>query len=195
MDGDALLAEVEQAYGNEQTREQMLLGTGTDGEYLGPVAAIWRRLRGESEGAVLREALEGLVDDKSFDPGHTDATFKGFDRKVNPDIPFIVAGHTHHRRALERDCGRGFYFNSGTWAHLMRVTPEMLKDDAVMARLGQLLREGTLADLDAAGYLLRERTVVHIASDGKRTVGSLCDVPAGAGDPLVVLKQFADEGA
>jgi hypothetical protein len=166
----------------------------TDTEYLGAVGAIWKRISGASEGAVLREALDGLFEDRSFEMDHEDRTFYAFDRKVSPEIPFIVAGHTHHRRALARKRGRGFYFNSGTWAYLMRVTPAMLNDEQAMTRLGRRLREGTLEQLRHEGYLLEERTVVRIAADGDHTRGSLCNVSLRAPTLVTELKHFMDAG-
>ncbi|HTV23090.1 MAG TPA: metallophosphoesterase, partial [Polyangiaceae bacterium] len=84
----------------------------------GMIADLVRRRSPEEN---LREALaKWLRWDVSFAPGTHDDTFAELDRSLNPDIGVVIAGHTHLERAITRS-GGGVYFNSGTWARLIRL--------------------------------------------------------------------------
>ena len=151
-----------------------LVGAGADEEFLGRASAVWKYFRGEEVSEVLREALEDLARDRSFEVNAEDATFKALDEQVGDHVAFIIAGHTHLERALKRKRGRGYYFNSGTWARLIMLEPEVLGDRAKFAQVFEALRAGTMDALDRLPELVRRRlTVVSVRSNGARTVGEL----------------------
>src|SRR6266702_2587645 len=92
------------------------LVAGVEGIQLDAFGALVKWSRKESTSEVLREALETLDRDRSFDIGERDDTAVQLDAEVSPDIDVVIAGHTHLERAIRRRNGRGCYFNSGTWA-------------------------------------------------------------------------------
>ena len=154
-------------------------------EYLGYGLATWKLVRGSSPNEVLREALEKLEDDRSFDPAYEDDTFRDIDALIGPEIDFIVTGHTHLERALRRRNGNGYYYNSGTWARLMRLPPEVRNDQSRFDKFFALLGTGQLADLDAEpDVLLDKASVVSIWKEGPTTCGELRHVTAPPAEPF-----------
>ena len=160
-----LLARADLAW--QQGIDPMSLLRGSPGEQLGVWGATWDWLTGKPRHEVLREALEFIDKDQSFDPGAPDATFKAFDSLVAPEVDWVITGHTHLERSLRRQRGSGHYFNSGTWATLMQITPAVRQDPARFARLFALLDGGTVPALRQAepGLVLARRTVVSIYRD------------------------------
>ena len=53
-------------------------------------------------------------------------SFPGQIESIAPEVDFVVAGHTHLARSLPRKKGEGFYFNSGTWIRLIRLTDPVI---------------------------------------------------------------------
>src|SRR5690242_13018937 len=120
----------------------------------------------------MREALQGLREDRSFDWDCEDATFRILDRQIGESAEFVVAGHTHLERALPRARGRGWYFNSGTWARLIKLEEEVIEDAAQFRKIFRSFSQGTLADLDSMPDLvIRRLTVIAIWSEGGVTHG------------------------
>jgi UDP-2,3-diacylglucosamine pyrophosphatase LpxH len=151
--------------------EPMDLVRGSEAQQLGFWSAASNMVRGRSRIEVLREALEKLDSDRSFDPLAGDSTFDRIDALVSPEIDFVVAGHTHLERALKRKRGAGWYFNSGTWARLIRITPEIRQDALRFAQVFALFRGGTMAALDLEPNLVEKRcSVVSICMDGPARV-------------------------
>jgi hypothetical protein len=154
-------------------------------EYLGYGLATWKLVRGSSPREVLREALEKLDDDRSFDPAYEDETYRDIDALIGPEIDFVVTGHTHLERALRRRNGTGYYYNGGTWARLMRLPPEVRNDQSRFDKFFALLGTGQLPDLDAEpGVLLDKAPVVSIWKEGSTTCGELRHVTAPPADLL-----------
>jgi hypothetical protein len=106
-----------------QGQDPLMLDS-VDGE-LGAIGSLWSWLRGKDKVDVLLSALAEVQHDQSFNPEFQDPTFRRLDEMVGPDVHFLVAGHTHLERAVNRR-GGGCYFNSGTWARLIRLEPEVL---------------------------------------------------------------------
>lgn len=158
-----------------------LLGSDEVGGYLGLPAAVYKLFRGEETSEVLREALEGLQKDRSFDPTAEDDTFKLLDETVGEGFDFLIAGHTHLARALERKKKRGtWYFNSGTWARLVRLDDRVLRDADEFRKVFDSFREGTMQALDDHPNLVTRRlSVVVIRADGRKTHGELRQVSLG----------------
>jgi UDP-2,3-diacylglucosamine pyrophosphatase LpxH len=152
-----------------------LLSSDEVGGYLGLTSAVYKLFRGEDRSEVLREALEGLHKDRSFDPTAEDETFKLLDEAVGEGFDFVIAGHTHLRRALERKQKRGtWYFNSGTWARLIRLEDRVLRDADEFRKVFDSFREGTMQALDDHPNLVtRILTVVAVRADGRKTHGEL----------------------
>ena len=178
----ALLARAEAAY--RQGVTPISLVQGSESEQLGPLAAAWNWLTGKPRAEVLREALEFLDKDRSFDPTAPDDTYKAIDALVSPDVDLVLTGHTHLERSLPRQRGGGHYFNSGTWARLMRISPELRQDPARFAQLFDLLDGKLVAQLVAASpaLVMQRNSVVAIWRDGAgRTQAELRHVGPAAG--------------
>ncbi len=178
----ALLARAEAAY--LQGVAPISLVQGSESEQLGPLAAAWDWLTGKPRAEVLRQALEFLDKDRSFDPAAPDDTFKAIDALVSPDVDLVLTGHTHLERSLPRQRGGGHYFNSGTWARLMRISPELRQDPARFAQLFDLLDGKPVAQLVAASpaLVMQRNSVVAIWRDAAgRTQAELRHVGLAAG--------------
>jgi hypothetical protein len=195
--GKALLAEVELAWGGGVA--PMSLVRDIQGQQLSGLGAAWNALTGKPKHEVLREALEHLDRDRSFEPDESDDTFRDLDALVGTDIDLLLAGHTHLERSLPRGRGRGHYFNSGTWARLIRIKPEVRQNPAAFAGLFRLLDGGTIEALDKAHIkvggadhpiVLRRNTVVVVeieaaAAPASKVRASLQHVlPAEGGQPI-----------
>ena len=134
---------------------------------LGVGDAIFGWIRGRSKAEIVREALESLHKDRSFDPTAEDDTFRLIDEQASSAFDYVVAGHTHLERVLKRKRGVGTYFNTGTWARLIRIRPEDLADEATFAPVFHSLQATTIADLDRTPGLVTHRaTVASIRNDG-----------------------------
>ena len=137
---------------------------------------------------VLRQALDGLFKDKSFDPTTEDDTYKQLDKEVG-DFDFLVSGHTHLARALERKEKSGYYFNSGTWARLIKLEENVLRSPEEFRKVYETFGQKSMQALDAhENLVMRRLSVVAIREDGGRTVGELRRV-ADHGPPGAVWRE------
>lgn len=163
-----------------------LIDPDLHGEYLGKMSALWKYISGEEISEVLREALEDLQKDRSFDPFSKDDTFIRLDEKIKGDIDFLIAGHTHLERALKRNKGKGWYFNSGTWIRLIKLEKEVLSDRENFAKVFRSLKDGSMSELDAhQGLVRRLLTVVVIKDTQKGTSGQLHHLNLGQGEDIL----------
>lgn len=174
MDRDMLLAAVEgQLLRNKEPID--LVPRDLQGQYLGTFSGIFGYFFGGiSPSEALRDALEEFQHDLRFSwEDASDTTYRAYNELIGDEIDFVLTGHTHLERALPRRTG-GEYFNSGTWARLIRFAPEVLVDAKKFAKVYEALAAGPMADLDAhPDLVLRWRTVVMISDDGSRTHGQL----------------------
>ena len=176
-----LLAQAEQAWQDHTDPMDLLHGQGS--EQLGVLSATWSWLTGKSRAEVLRKALDFLDKDQSFDCFAPDDTFRSIDALVSPAIDIVITGHTHLARSLKRRRGVGHYFNSGTWATLMQITPAVRQDADRFAKLFKLLDGSEVAALRAAepSLVLSRRTAVRVWRDGAQaTQAALLQVHSGA---------------
>jgi hypothetical protein len=159
---------------------------------LGITDALWSWVRGGDAREILRNALDDLQKDRSFDWRTKDETFEKLDEAVASGVDFILTGHTHLERALPRSKRGGYYFNSGTWVRLIRLEADVLTDQEKFNKVYGTLAAGSMAALDQfPGLVLRRHTVVavHPTPTGIRgellhwdmTTGKLNDVDPQAG--------------
>jgi UDP-2,3-diacylglucosamine pyrophosphatase LpxH len=141
---------------------------GSDDEMLGFRGLLVDRVTGRDPRENLRTALaKYLANDRTFAVDKEDQSFVKHDESVDPDVRFIVTGHTHLERFLRRKRTFGAYYNSGTWIRLIQLRSEVLASKEAFAPVYEALSGGTLADLDAMpGLVIARRTVVSIWSDG-----------------------------
>lgn len=158
---------------NQRVDPMTLVSLDQQGNYLGLTGAFGKWFGGSDPAEVLREALENLQNDESFNVKVEDDTFRRLDEKVGDGPTFVVAGHTHLERALPRKQGRGWYFNSGTWVRLIQLKPEVLNDKVRFRETFEAFR-GNMAALDAKPDLVVQRlTVVHFSTDAGKAFGEL----------------------
>jgi UDP-2,3-diacylglucosamine pyrophosphatase LpxH len=173
VQAEALLDQAEENFNNGLSPMSLVNGDQR-GDFLGFWSAGWELITGGEKNEVLRKALDKLDEDRSFVPGEPDSTYTMLDEQVGDSADFLVAGHTHLERALERKKGRGWYFNSGTWARLIQLTPEVLASEAAFKRVFDAFAAGTMKALDEIPDLvMRKLTVVAIFADGEKTYGEL----------------------
>ena len=157
-----------------------LLGAGTIVAMQFKKFANWIRGKTEPEdkAKILLQALQPLKKDRSFEVDEADDVFKQLDAMVGGGIDFLVTGHTHMHRALRRRNNQGgYYYNSGTWVHLMRFTAAMLKSEKAFKPVFKALRSDSLDEVKELDGLLLDRTsVVVIQEEGGRAFGTLCEV-------------------
>lgn len=188
-DADDMLRAAERNFARPR-RPAMLPGDdGTLGLPQLIVDRLTGRLRGIRKPEALRRALcDWLRDDKTFDFGDRDDTFRQVSASVGPTVDFIVTGHTHLERAIDMGNGR-CYFNAGTWIRLLRFTDAALKDEASFEPVFRVLEKGSMQALDDARFggepfVLDRTSVVTIRDDGGRVTGTLAHVLGdGSGEP------------
>lgn len=134
---------------------------------------------------ALRDALNDwlLENDSSFDLAAEDKTSRALDRKVGTSVHYLLAGHTHLRRALHRRSPGCYYYNTGTWTRLIELDRKVLADEDTFRQVYGHFQVGSLADLDTAliwGAPLVRRlpTVASILEEAGSVYGVLQEVAA-----------------
>jgi hypothetical protein len=172
MAGD-LLDQAERRLAEEREEPIDLIDADLRQEYLGLWGAGLNLFKGKPVQA-LREALEGLDQDHSFTYTNADETYRKLDEMVSTDIDFLVAGHTHLARAIERGGTRACYYNTGTWARVFRLDKEVRRSPDAFDRLYQALKTPSIDALDKAPGLLPVRPhAAVIRREGRQVVGEL----------------------
>jgi UDP-2,3-diacylglucosamine pyrophosphatase LpxH len=116
---------------------------------LGASDKIQSFFAGSTGQELLRKALKKwLVTDTSYKFWAEDDTFTRLDEAVGSDVEFVIAGHTHLHRAITRKRTKGYYFNSGTWIRLIRLTEHVLDDAEQFARVWEAFSAGHMQALD-----------------------------------------------
>lgn len=179
---DELLSRTEANFRSNVTPAALALDEER-GSVLGYGEAFRHLALGKPKLEILRAALERIDTDRSFDHKAEDQMYIRADRAIPASVDFIVTGHTHLARSLPRQNGDGYYFNSGTWASLMRLKPETRQNAEAFATLFASLAGGDIGSLDRAGLLLQRPTVVSISSDGHRVKAAL-QLVEGASQPF-----------
>ena len=214
--GPNLGAAVRSARGNGRTEDDLLLeagkavaqgkqasevlGTEVTPETLGALDLVrgWIGLVSKIEG--LRLALKDWIkDDTTYAVDTADTYSEAMADRVGNGVGFVVTGHTHLARALRLPRGR-YYYNCGTWIRLLRLTNEVLAENAAFEKsLWPVLTAGKMSVLDEAQIpgpdgkkvaLLFDRTnVVRISANGDRVTGDLLWVTDGSNKGAVLQRE------
>jgi UDP-2,3-diacylglucosamine pyrophosphatase LpxH len=161
-----------------------LVVSDEQGGYLGGFTALRKFVQKQSRSEVLREAVEGLRQDVSFELKAEDDTYKNLDRQVGEEIDFVVAGHTHLERALKRKQGKGFYFNTGTWVRLIRLERSLLESEEKFEQVFETFKKKSMEALDSfEGLILRRLAVASFRVEGETTTGEIRHVVPQPGGP------------
>jgi UDP-2,3-diacylglucosamine pyrophosphatase LpxH len=127
---------------------------------------------------ALLKALRALQPDRSFDldyeadPEYTNAATE----LLKGGFRYVLFGHTHLAKKIELQPG-SFYLNSGTWADLMRLPPEIISGspDVAMKKLQELVLATATGLLDP--WIIFRPTYIRLDLDANdRTLrAELCD--------------------
>lgn len=139
----------------------------TESGKLGIAGALWSRIHDEPPERVARRALESLAKDQTFSRTTPDDTFERLDAMVGADADILIAGHTHLEKDLARSRAVGRYFNTGTWARLIRISPNSVRDPEQFQQVWKALQLPTLAELDEKRHegkplVISRRTVASV---------------------------------
>ena len=127
----------------------------------------------------LFDALRAFQRENSFDRSvETEKVYidEAQDLAYGP-VRHVVFGHTHRPKQVKLT-GGGYYFNSGTWADILELPPEVLDSTRRYASIGKL--EEFIRDLsrnDFSRYVQFHPTYVRIEQDsaGNSVTQKLCD--------------------
>jgi hypothetical protein len=147
-------------------------------------------LTGSQPYRVAWETVKELASDQTFTIRRTDDDFEMIDGLAGANFDVVVAGHTHLARILQRrKVGRGWYFNTGTWAWLMRLTPEQLETEETFRPVFEHL--ATAATIEDLGDDLKfaRPTVAIIKKDENPVLKKV--VPRSGGIDFVDAKDNA----
>jgi len=126
-DETVLLDQVEQDFRQKRDPVDLVYQRGSASGQLGIGSALMAVFTGAEPYRVAWEAVKELVNDQTFVIRQTDSDFEMIDALAGANFDVVVAGHTHLARILQRrKVGRGWYFNTGTWAWLMRLNAAQL---------------------------------------------------------------------
>lgn len=167
-----------------------------DEELLGPfdyLPAIFSNEKNKVE--KLRKALQkNLGDDQSFIATQKDDLFKKMTKVVGSKVNYLITGHSHKERAIARKEPGCYYFNSGTWIRLIRLTEDVLGNSEEFARVYAAFESGSMEKLDAINDLgpshdqplvMQTPTVVSVVEKDGETYGELCHAnPDGTLQPV-----------
>lgn len=131
----------------------------------------------------LRKALKKeLESDQSFIITEKDKLFNKMNKEIGSKVNYLITGHSHKERAIPREASGCYYFNSGTWIRLIRLTEDVLGNDEEFARVYAAFESGSMEQLDAINDLGPSRdqplvmlipTVVSIVEKDAETYGEL----------------------
>lgn len=179
LGSDDLLLQVERTYRSGAP------GAGSTDETLGTGQLILDRLTGWFTGIgpdeALRRALKDwLAGDKTFKIDDPDETYTAVTKNTGADIDFLVTGHTHLERAINRGGGR-YYFNTGTWIRLLRFDDAVLASKDTFQPVYKVLTDGTMKAIDGATFggkpfVMDQCSAVRIRADNTGTTGELVHV-------------------
>jgi UDP-2,3-diacylglucosamine pyrophosphatase LpxH len=140
-----------------------------------PGSFYQRHIQGKTEAQMLLECLRTMLKkDETFNIYSEDEPFAWTKNNVSDSINFVVAGHTHLERCIFRP--HGAYFNSGTWANLIKLDPDLFKkapneearkkQEADFTKIFlDLQQRKTIKDLQYAKVASPVPTVVVIATE------------------------------
>ncbi len=180
----SLLDETEERLGRN-TPPLSLIDADTQGDYLGARTAFVKMVRRSGTSEVLREALERLGKDRSFDLTDEDDQFQKLDKQIG-DVDLLLAGHTHLERMIPRQRGRGTYFNTGTWVRLIHFDKNALGDPDAFAKVVTAFKAGSMKALDdQPGLIERKPAVASIWMEQGKVCAELRRACVGANDPVL----------
>jgi UDP-2,3-diacylglucosamine pyrophosphatase LpxH len=158
--------------------------TQTDEELFGPLDYLPVFFSNKEEKVEkLRKALKkNLESDRSFIITEKDKMFKKMKKEIGSKVNYLITGHSHKERAIARKASDCYYFNSGTWIRLIRLTEDVLGNSEEFARVYAAFESGSMEKLDAINDLgpshdqplvMLKPTVVSVVEKDGETYGEL----------------------
>jgi UDP-2,3-diacylglucosamine pyrophosphatase LpxH len=127
---------------------------------------------------LLLKALRALQPDRSFELGFESATeyTAAANNLLDGGFHYVLFGHTHLAKKIELRPGC-WYLNSGTWADLMRIPPEIITGDpdVALARVRELMR--AIQTNDLTRWIVFKPTYLRLDLDAADRViqGDVCE--------------------
>jgi hypothetical protein len=139
---------------------------------------------GDRRERLRRNLLSQLRNDTTFALDRRDYLAEQTVALVGDGIDFVVTGHTHLERALGSK-GR-FYYNTGTWTRILRLSPQLLESAEAFSKTFEALDSSDVATLDECKIPIEDAseiplvlvrpTVLRIVSEPDREIAALCHV-------------------
>ena len=116
---------------------------------------------------ALLKALRALQPDRNFDLDYeADQEYTNAAKELfNGGFRYVLFGHTHLAKRIEMRPGC-YYLNSGTWADLMQLPPEIVSGspDVAMQKLHELVLTTGMNQLDR--WIIYRPTYIRLDLDG-----------------------------
>lgn len=116
-------------------------------ETMGFRDVVWGLLPGTDTKEAFRRAMLDWVESEAHDDTEAEDWLSKATRELDSAPNFTVTGHTHRARSIAIEEGSSYYFNSGTWIRIFRVTPQALEGPN-FNRLWDALQDGSVGALD-----------------------------------------------
>jgi UDP-2,3-diacylglucosamine pyrophosphatase LpxH len=202
LPGNALLPDmamqrVLEAQKRIERGERLQLDPTADGDYLG----IGDWFSEENRAGTLRVLLGRLLGgDTTFKLDEPDDPFLLLKAEVGASISYLIAGHTHLRRALKRQWPDTYYYNTGTWIRLIALSKQDLASAGAFKDTFAKL-SSNLSTLDSARNAAGEQlvmvrpTVASVIASDSGVYGELSDVNEHGGLEALAGTRFPAEVA
>jgi hypothetical protein len=129
---------------------------------------------------ALLTAIRGLQKEDAFDETKETAKeyFDAASELVKGDFRYVVFGHTHQAKRVDLGGGR-WYFNSGTWADVLRFPSEILTlpEADALGRLNTFVQKLKAGDFSTWTLFRPTYVWLDIDDNGKVAEAKLCQVP------------------
>lgn len=158
---------------------------------VGYFSAPLKWVKGEGRDEVLRDLLESIDARQDFNFAVADAADTEVQHANGRDWDILVAGHSHFERSVPM-LGK-HYFNTGTWAYLMRIDQATRSRKQEFARLVKDLTDAKTIDaLWRRKRLMTRHSFVCVRHvPGKGVLGSLERFEGRTTIPVSESKYFA----
>ena len=124
---------------------------------------------------ILRNYLKSTTPDRQFDErDRTDRVYQFFCHQPPPNVDYLLTGHTHHKRNNLPLGDNTRYFNTGTWARVMRIPQQVVTDPIQFCKLSCMLRQEHNKELFANKQFVQSPCdYLHLHSNGSEVIAEL----------------------
>lgn len=124
---------------------------------------------------ILRNYLKSTTPERQFDErDRTDRVYQFFCHQPPPNVDYLLTGHTHHKRNNLPLGDNTRYFNTGTWARVMRIPQQVVTDPIQFCKLSCMLRQERNEELfDDKQFVQSPCDYLHLHSDGTEVIAEL----------------------